>query len=48
MPLAPAVFGALKPIGSPESLEQLQNMPLVTVAFGLLKPTGSPESMGQL
>ena len=48
MPLALIVFGALKPSGSPESLEQLPNMYLVSVALETLKPSGSAERLEQL
>ena len=41
-------FGQLNPSGSPERLEQLENMFLVLVAFGKLNPSGSPERLEQL
>ena len=47
MRLASVTFGALKPIGSLESLEQLPNMYLVSVALGMLKPAGSAERLEQ-
>ena len=41
-------FGQLNPSGSPERLEQLENIELVLAAFGQLKPSGNDERLEQL
>ena len=41
-------FGQLKPSGSPERLEQLENIKAVLAAFGQLNPSENPERLEQL